>query len=94
MAFEAGTAEQIEQLGRPRSLIGRAVARAIPALDAGQLRLVLPNGEAIAGTGKESGPEAVLFIKRWRALWRMLRSGEHGFTDGYIDGDWTTPDLG
>ena len=26
--------------------------------------------------------------------WRMLLDGEDGFADGYIDGDWSTPELG
>jgi hypothetical protein len=27
-------------------------------------------------------------VRRWRGLWRMLLDGEHGFADGYLDGDW------
>ena len=33
-------------------------------------------------------------MRRWRGLWRILLRGEHGFADGYIGGDWSTPDLG
>ncbi|MGA7803534.1 class I SAM-dependent methyltransferase, partial [Bradyrhizobium sp.] len=28
-----------------------------------------------------------------RAVWRILLEGEDGFSSGYIDDDWTTPDL-
>ena len=77
-----------------RSLVGRLVERAIPALPAGQLRLTLPNGAVIERRGDRSGPDAVMAVHRWRALWRMLRDGEHGFADSYLDGDWSTPELG
>ncbi len=32
-------------------------------------------------------------LRRWRAPWRILIEGEDGLSSGYIDGDWTTPDL-
>ena len=33
-------------------------------------------------------------VHRWRGLRRMLLDGDHGFADGYLDGDWSTPELG
>jgi cyclopropane-fatty-acyl-phospholipid synthase len=32
-------------------------------------------------------------VHHWRALWRILLDGDHGFADGYLDGDWSTPEL-
>jgi cyclopropane-fatty-acyl-phospholipid synthase len=84
---------------RPRSaglglsLTGRWVDRALPALQAGRLQLALPNGEVIERRGSEPGPDARICAHRWRALWRILSGGEDGFADGYLDGDWSTPDL-
>jgi cyclopropane-fatty-acyl-phospholipid synthase len=78
----------------PRTVIGRLLTRALRGLDAGQLQIALPNGEIVAAAGPATGPHASLRILRWRALWRMARSGEHGFSDGYVAGEWTTPDLG
>jgi len=82
------------QVGPPRSIAGRIVARALRTLEAGQLRVVLPNGETVSHAAVSPGPDITLVVRRWRALWRMLRGGEHGFSDGYLDGEWTTPDLG
>jgi cyclopropane-fatty-acyl-phospholipid synthase len=70
------------------------VERALPALRTGRLRLILPSGDIIERCGRDPGPEAVLQAHRWRALWRILIGGEGGFADGYLDGDWSTPDLG
>lgn len=93
MTLRAETLAGLDQAGPPRSLAGRLVARALGRMEAGRLRVLLPNGELVAGAGPRPGPDAALVVRRWRALWRMLRGGEHGFSDGYLDGDWTTPDL-
>jgi len=77
-----------------RSFVGRLVDRALPALPAGRLRLTLPNGDVIERRGDEVGPDAAMTVHRWRALWRMMRDGEHGFADSYLDGEWSTPELG
>lgn len=79
--------------GARLSLIGRLVNRVLPAVESGRLQLVLPNGEVIERRG--SGPEsdATLRAHRWRALWRIMREGKAGFANGYLDGDWSTPDL-
>ena len=72
----------------------RLVDRLLPVLRAGRLRLVLPNGDLIDRRGEAPGPEATMSVRRWHGLWRILLGGEHGFADGYIGGDWSTPDLG
>jgi cyclopropane-fatty-acyl-phospholipid synthase len=74
-------------------VVTRLVDWALPVLQAGRLLLILPNGEAILRHGNEAGPEATLAVHHWRALWRILLDGDHGFADGYLDGDWSTPEL-
>jgi cyclopropane-fatty-acyl-phospholipid synthase len=92
MAFASRSFDTGNQKPR-RSILCRLVDKAIPALPAGQLRLVLPNGETIERRGEAPGPDATMVVQRWRALRSMLIDGEYGFTDGYLDGEWTTPDL-
>ncbi len=58
----------------------------------GGLRVVFPGG-ATWRIGRDPAPRAVWEIRCWRALWRMIRRGDIGFAEGYIVGDWTTPDL-
>ncbi len=39
------------------------------------------------------GVRATLRLNNWRVFERTLRSGDIGFAESYIDGDWDTPDL-
>jgi cyclopropane-fatty-acyl-phospholipid synthase len=63
-------------------------------MPAGRLQLTLPNGEIIERHGTIPGPDAIMTAHRWRGLRRMLLDGDHGFAEGYLDGDWSTPELG
>src|ERR1700728_1925968 len=92
MAFVSQSFETESRKPR-RGILYRLVDRAIPALPAGRLRLVLPNGETIDRRGEATGPDAAMTVHRWRALRSLLLDGEYGFTDSYLNGEWTTPDL-
>ena len=34
-----------------------------------------------------------MVVHRWRGLLRVLLDGDHGFAEGYLDGDWSSPEL-
>jgi cyclopropane-fatty-acyl-phospholipid synthase len=69
----------------------RAVLSPLEALAYGRLRAVLPDGQRMDfGPG---GPEATLEVRDWRAFARVVRGGDIGFAEGYLYGDWRTPDL-
>jgi cyclopropane-fatty-acyl-phospholipid synthase len=65
----------------------------VPRPATGSLRIVTPGGEIMDFIGTQSGLDATVVIKRWRAIWRLLHGGEIGFAEAFIEGDWTTPDL-
>jgi len=65
----------------------------LPKPEFGSLRILLPHGGCIDLRGSCSGPDAVMTICRWRALWRIVLFGEAGFSRGYLDGDWSAPDI-
>ena len=69
----------------------RLLRRWLDGWTEGGLVVVLPNGETISISG--DGPAAVLSIHNLRFLWRVLASGSVGFAEGYIAGEWDSPDL-
>jgi len=71
----------------------RILRRLLSSLTKGSLEVRLPNGRAFIYKAEMRGPSAVLVLHRWRALRRMVFTGDIGFSDGYVDGDWSTPDL-
>ncbi len=69
----------------------RAVLGMLPRLEQGVLDLQLPDGSRTSfGTGALG---ASLRVNDWRAFRRILSSGDIGFAEGYIAGEWDTPDL-
>ncbi|HWK96857.1 MAG TPA: cyclopropane-fatty-acyl-phospholipid synthase family protein [Pseudolabrys sp.] len=81
-----------ETITAPR-LAARFIRSLVPQPCFGSLKVIMPAGQRIELRGPLAGPEAVLVVKRWRALWKLLRGGEIGFAEAFIEGDWTTPDL-
>jgi cyclopropane-fatty-acyl-phospholipid synthase len=59
----------------------------------GQLTVETPSGERLRFAAPEAGPTASLVLHRWRALRRLLLSGDVGFAEAYMDGDWSSPEL-
>ncbi|ASD27977.1 SAM-dependent methyltransferase [Brevundimonas diminuta] len=59
----------------------------------GRLTLVLPDGASRQLTGRSPGHSAVLVIRDPRFAARVLKSGDIGFAEGYMAGEWDTPDL-
>ncbi|MDR3463925.1 MAG: cyclopropane-fatty-acyl-phospholipid synthase [Beijerinckiaceae bacterium] len=80
-------------LKKPRSLLIRALTRILSNLESGKIVVTLPNGECFEHKAPEPGPEAVLTVHRWRAIWRTIARGDIGFAEAFIDGDCSSPDL-
>jgi cyclopropane-fatty-acyl-phospholipid synthase len=59
----------------------------------GTLTFVLPSGKPLRIDGKTPGPDAVIQIRDYRFIRRALASGGIGFAEGYMAGEWDTPDL-
>ena len=79
---------------RPRfSLRARVIRSALRAIRKGRLTIVLPGGAQIEHAGIETGFTAAIVLDNMRALKRIVTGGDLGFAEGYIAGDWTTPDL-
>jgi cyclopropane-fatty-acyl-phospholipid synthase len=66
--------------------------RVLRHLDSGRLTVVLPSGERVEHRGSRAGPDAAIMLHNGRALRRILTAGDVGFAEGYIAGDWSSPD--
>ena len=59
----------------------------------GGLDIGLPGGQRLRIGGEEPGPHAHIDIRDYRGLKRVLSSAGVGFAEGYMAGEWDTPDL-
>lgn len=75
----------------------RTVFALFGALRLGRLEVQWPDGSsAVFGNPDAHGadaPRAALRLHDWRACTRALKSGDIGFAEGYIEGEWSSPDL-
>ena len=72
----------------------RAVLHLLAGLRHGCLDVQLPDGsQARFGASGAPGPHAAIRLRNWKVCGASLRSGDIGFAESYIAGDWTTPDL-
>jgi len=87
---------------RAVTLAERALVSALSGLKRGRLRLELPDGTArefgaAAAPAGELAPgvsgQALIRVRRDTFFTRCLLSGDIGFAESFIDGDWETPDL-
>ncbi len=59
----------------------------------GRLDFVLPDGRCFRAEGAEPGPVAEVHFHDEDVLGRLVREGDLGFCDAYLEGGWSTPDL-
>ena len=72
----------------------RAVLRLLSSLRLGRLDAQLPDGTQLRfGAPDAAGPHAAIRLVNWNVCAAALKSGDIGFAESYIAGDWTTPDL-
>ncbi|MDW3181681.1 MULTISPECIES: SAM-dependent methyltransferase [unclassified Roseobacter] len=59
----------------------------------GRVDFVLPDGRRFRAEGRAPGPIAELQIHNADLFARLIRDGDLGFCDAYLDEWWSTPDL-
>ena len=70
----------------------RTVLQLLQRLRHGSLTLHFPDGQ-MQRFGGEALPHATLHLNNWNVFSAALKSGDIGFAESFIAGDWTTPDL-
>ncbi|MFT6774674.1 MAG: cyclopropane-fatty-acyl-phospholipid synthase, partial [Paracoccaceae bacterium] len=59
----------------------------------GAIEFSLPDGRVFRIGGTGPGPDARIAVRDTKLFARMVRDGEMGFAEAYMDGWWDTPDL-
>ena len=67
--------------------------RMLGSLSVGGLGVELPDQRQMNFGNSQSGPQASIRIHNWQVFAAAMRSGDIGFAESYIAGDWDTPDL-
>ncbi|MDO6522201.1 cyclopropane-fatty-acyl-phospholipid synthase family protein [Shimia thalassica] len=62
-------------------------------INTGRIDFVMPDGRRFRAEGTQIGPVAELIVHDEDTFARLVREGDLGFCDAYIEGGWSTPDL-
>ncbi len=71
----------------------RTVLKLLQRLTHGSLAVQLPDGSMQFFGTHGAQPHAALRLSNWKSCSAALKSGDIGFAESYIAGDWTTPNL-
>jgi cyclopropane-fatty-acyl-phospholipid synthase len=103
-ANDSNTAQPIAALNPPNTkstsesipAAGKMALRFLKGISVGSLHLVTPGGQShYFGNSQQTGEHAHhahLRLNNWKLCSAVLKSGDIGFAEGYMDGDWTTQD--
>lgn len=72
---------------------GRVAIGLLERLQHGRLDIVFPDGQRAHYGNVRSDERADLQLANWNVVGTALKSGDIGFAESYIDGDWSTSDL-
>ncbi|HEX5355849.1 MAG TPA: cyclopropane-fatty-acyl-phospholipid synthase family protein [Aquabacterium sp.] len=97
MTISASSSSASFRLPQEAPASARMALRLLQRLQVGSLDVQFPDGStARFGHAPESGvpaPRASLHLHNWRVCAAAMKSGDIGFAEGYIHGDWSTSDL-
>ncbi len=59
----------------------------------GVWEIIIPGGRKLTIRGRDPGPTGTLVVKDFRFVGRVMAGGDIGFAEGFMAGEWDTPDL-
>ena len=71
----------------------RTVLKLLQRLSVGSLALQLPDGSTQCFGNPGTQPHAALRLHNWNCCSASLKSGDIGFAESFIAGDWSSPNL-
>jgi cyclopropane-fatty-acyl-phospholipid synthase len=85
----------VDTVGAPISptLIKSFLQRMLRKIDCGEILLQTPGGRRVVIGGKRSGEQTHVTIHSWKSMLRLLTSGDLGFAEAYLAGEWSTPNI-
>jgi cyclopropane-fatty-acyl-phospholipid synthase len=82
----------LPDLGKAAPAAAKRALRMLQSISNGRLHMQLPDGRTLT-FGNDNGPQAAIELHNWQVFGAALRSGDIGFAESFIAGDWDTPDL-
>ena len=70
-----------------------SIFKMIQSPKAGSLIIQLPDNRKFIVESKKPGANAYIVVKNEHFFSRLVREGQNGFSESYMDGWWDTPDL-
>lgn len=71
---------------------GRLLDHIDAGLDQGAIDATLPDGSRRMLGGRNPGPVAIVELRSWRALVRLMTTGSVGWYRAWAEGEWKSPD--
>lgn len=93
LAADARAFDRLPELAEAPSIFRSTLRLMARNWMVGALAFVTPSGGELRLEGQAPGPQARLVIRDFRFIRRVLASGDIGFAEGYMAGEWDTPDL-
>ena len=87
------TNENFNDVSKGLPLVARAVIKAVIGLKYGTLTLQWPNGSASQIVGKNAGANAIINLKSYDLATRVIKRGDVGVGESYMDEQWDSPDV-
>jgi cyclopropane-fatty-acyl-phospholipid synthase len=93
LTARSGALNQLPELKKAPAAFRTAVRLMAANWIAGTLIFELPTGRELRMEGTRAAPEARILVRDFRFMTRVLTAGDIGFAEGYMAGEWDTPDL-
>jgi cyclopropane-fatty-acyl-phospholipid synthase len=92
MTPKAASLDQL-RASTPLPRAARVLFAVLSRLRCGHLRIDGPGRQSFSFPGAGPGPDAALTVDDWDVCGEILRKGDIGFAEAYLQGRWSTPDL-
>jgi len=71
----------------------RSILKLLLRIENGEISMCFPNGKSVRFNSGNPGCKAKIHLRNWRAARRVALRGTIGVAEGYMDGDWQSPDV-